>query len=76
MKVKEVILSEADDGKGLTRGMYRKALQMIDLRLSSGDKKARSVKNRLIQQWDSGERAINKFDKELLSAGINISDLG
>ncbi len=75
MRLDELKVKEADIDVGLTRGMYNKALKMIDQRLNAGDQKARSVKNRLIQNWDAGDRAINKFDKELLSAGIKMADL-
>ena len=75
MRLDELKVKGADIDVGLTRGMYNKALKMIDQLLNAGDQKARSVKNRLIQNWDAGDRAINKFDKELLSAGIKMADL-
>ena len=75
MRVDEIATNPLKRRKEMTAGMYRKALAMVDQRLDAGDSKLASVKNKLIQSWKRGDTAINKYDKNLLSAGIKMDDL-
>lgn len=54
---------------------FKKLMKMIKNEINGGNISAVKIKNRILRQWNAGERCAMKYDIELNNINLNIKKL-